>query len=79
MAIQLSIDVRNARLDAIETVLGSAPIMDLRSGAAPASAGAADSGTLLAQFALPADWMAAPASGSKVKAGTWSFVGWRPL
>jgi len=34
MAIQFSTDVRNARLDAIETEIGTAPILRIRTGAA---------------------------------------------
>lgn len=71
MAIQLSGAVRNARLDAIESTIGTAPILEIRSGAAPANCAAADSGTLLASMTLPSDWMAAAASGAKAKSGTW--------
>jgi hypothetical protein len=71
MTIQLSVAARNARLDAIETAIGASAILKIRSGAAPASCAAADSGTVLATLALPADWMAAAAAGSKSKSGTW--------
>jgi len=71
MATQLSIAVRNARLDAIETAIGVSAILKMRSGAQPANCAAADSGTVLATLNLPADWMAAAASGSKAKLGTW--------
>lgn len=71
MAIQFSIAVRNARLDAIETAIGASPIMRIRTGAAPASCATADSGTVLATLNLPADWMADAASGSKSMSGTW--------
>jgi hypothetical protein len=71
MAIQLSVAVRNARLDAIETAIGASAIMKIRSGAPPADVATADSGTVLATIALPADWMAAAATGSKAKSGTW--------
>lgn len=74
-AVQLSIGVRNARLDAIETAIGTLPIIEFRSGAAPADCATAPSGTLLAQSALPSDWLAAAAAGSKAKAGTWQFSG----
>jgi hypothetical protein len=33
--------------------------------------GTADSGTVLATMTLPSDWLAAAASGSKAKSGTW--------
>lgn len=74
MAVQLSTSVRNARLDAIETTIGTSAIMEIRSGAAPANCAAADSGTLLASLTLPSDWLAAAASGSKAKSGTWQDV-----
>lgn len=73
--LQISVPVRNARLDAIESTIGAAPILELRSGALPANCAAASSGTLLAQAALPSDWMAAASAGSKAKANTWSFTG----
>ena len=36
MAIQFSVSVRNARLDAIETTVGASPKLQIRTGAAPA-------------------------------------------
>lgn len=75
MAIQLSDTVRNAKLDAVETAIGAAPTLEIRSGAQPANCAAADSGTLLCSITLPSDWMAAAASASKAKAGTWSGTG----
>jgi hypothetical protein len=71
MAIQLSTSVRNARLDAIESAIGASAILKIRTGAQPTDCAAADSGTVLATLNLPADYMAAAASGSKAKSGTW--------
>lgn len=71
MAVQLSVAVRNAMLDAIETVVGTSPILEIRSGGAPATCATADSGTLLASLPLPSDFMAAASSGAKAQAGTW--------
>lgn len=71
MTIQLSTAVRNARLDAIETAIGTSAILRVRSGAAPANCATADSGTVLATASLPSDWMAAASSGAKSKTGTW--------
>lgn len=71
MALQLSDTVRNARLDAIETAIGTAPVMKIRTGAPPASVATADSGTVLATLTLPSDWMAAASGGTKAKSGTW--------
>jgi len=72
MTIQLSVAVRNARLDSIETTVSTSPKLQIRSGAQPASCAAADSGTLLCEITLPSDWMAAASGGSKSKSGTWS-------
>lgn len=72
MALQLSVTVRNARLDSLETAIGASAILRIRTGAQPATCATADSGTVLAEMTLPSDWMAAAASGSKAKSGTWS-------
>ncbi len=71
MALQLSVAVRNARLDAIEATVGATAVMKLRSGAQPATCATADSGTVIATLTLPADWMAAAGSGAKALLGTW--------
>jgi hypothetical protein len=71
MALQLSTAVRNARLDAIETTIGTSPILKIRTGAAPAACATADSGTVLATCNLPSDWMSAASVGSKALSGTW--------
>lgn len=71
MPIQLSVAARNARLDAIETTVGTAALLRVFSGSPPANCAAADSGTLIAEMSLPSDWMAAAASGAKALAGTW--------
>lgn len=66
MAITLSVAVRNARLDVIETTIGVNALVRIYSGTVPTNAGTALSGnTLLAETAPVSDWMAAAASGSK--------------
>jgi hypothetical protein len=70
MTLALSVTVRNAELDAIETAIGASAVLKIRTGAAPGIANA-DSGTVLATLSLPSDWMAAASSGSKAKSGTW--------
>ena len=65
MTQQISVAVRNAMLDAYETAIGTSAIVKLRSGAQPANAAAADSGTVIATLNLASDWMAAASSGSK--------------
>lgn len=71
MGLQFSVAVRNARLDAIETAIGTAPILKIRTGAQPSDASQADAGTVLATLTLPSDWLAAASAGSKAKSGTW--------
>jgi hypothetical protein len=71
MAIQYSTAVRNARLDVVESTIGTSAILEIRSGSAPANCGTADSGTLLASMTLPSDWMAAASGGTKALSGTW--------
>ncbi len=75
MAIQLSVLARNARLDAIEVTAGATAKLQLRTGAQPADCATAASGTLLAELTLPADYLAAAATGAKSKSGTWSGTG----
>ena len=73
MAIQLSVAVRNARLDAIESTTGTSAILKILSGVLiPANCAATETGTVLATVNLPSDWMTAAASGSKSKSGTWT-------
>ena len=70
--MQYSTTVNNARLDAVETAISTAPTLKLYSGSAPANCASADTGTLLVSMTLPSDWMAAAASASKAMAGSWS-------
>src|SRR5262245_7882039 len=75
MTLQFSAIVRNAQLDAIETAIGTAAILKIRTGAPPASCATPDSGIVLATLNLPSDWMAGASSGSKAKSGTWEDAG----
>lgn len=71
MALQFSVAVRNAELDAIETAIGTGAVIKIRTGSVPATVATADSGTVLATVTAPSDWMAAASSGSKALSGTW--------
>lgn len=71
MAIQLSVAVRNARLDAVEVTIGTSAVLKLRTGSKPATCATADSGTVLATLSLPSDWMSAASAGAKALLGTW--------
>lgn len=72
----LSDAIRNAELDAIESTIGTAPILRIYGGSVPASEAASlGAATLLAEGTLPSDWLAAASSGSKAKSGTWTLTG----
>lgn len=73
--LQFSDAVRDARANAIETTISTAPKLRFFTGAMPVNCAAADSGTLIADLTLPSDWLNASASGVKTKLGTWSGVG----
>lgn len=75
MALQYSVAVNNARLDSVETTIGTTAHLKIYSGSVPATCATAASGTLLADLTLPSDWMSAAASGVKAKTGTWSGTG----
>lgn len=75
MALQYSVSVNNARLDAVESTTGASAKLRIYTGAAPANCAAAATGTLLVEMALPADWMTAAAAASKSKNGTWTGTG----
>lgn len=68
---QFSTAFRNASLDQFEPVAGTSAIMRIRTGAPPANAGAARTGTVLATMNLPADYMANASGGQKALQGTW--------
>lgn len=70
MTIQLSVAVRNARLNAIENAIGTSAIVKIFSGSIPANCAAADAGTVLVEFDLGSDWASDAASGSKSFSGT---------
>lgn len=70
--MQYSTAVRNAKLDAVEATIGASAVMKIWSGSKPANCAAADTGTLLAEVALPADWMAAAVDGVKAMSGSWT-------
>lgn len=70
MTIQLSTAVRNARLDAIETAIGTAAVVKIRTGAQPANCATADSGTVLVSYTLASDWAAAASGASKAFSST---------
>lgn len=74
MTLQLSIPVRNARLDIISTVIGVSAKLLIYTGSQPENCAAAPTGTMLAALELPSAWMSDAASGSKSMTGTWATL-----
>lgn len=74
MTVQLSIAVRNARLDAIEQAIGLNPVLKIKTGPVPVNCLAADTGDVLASVVLPDNWMLDAVSGSKQKSGVWTDI-----
>lgn len=74
MAHQMSTSLRNARLNVIETHIGTAPKVQIRTGSPPANCAAAASGSLLAEVTCPSDWLEDASGGSKVLKGTWQIL-----
>ena len=72
MAIQYSVAVNNARLDAVESTTGTTAVLKIFSGAVPANCAAADPTGTLVTITLPSDWMNGASAASKTKLGTWS-------
>lgn len=72
MALQYSTNVRNAKLDAVESTISTSAKLYFFTGSPPATPATANSGSLIASIDLPSDWMAAASGGSKAKSGTWS-------
>ena len=72
MPIQYSSNIYLARLDLVESTTGTAPLLRIFSGSAPANCAAADSGTLLATLTLPSDWMNTASGTTKTLLGSWT-------
>lgn len=69
--LQYDIDVRNAKLNAIVSAIGPAPVLEIRSGPPPKTCASGSSGNVLAAIQLPGDWMGDAISGRIAKRGTW--------
>ncbi len=72
MSLQLSTTVRGARLDAIETSIGTSAKLAFYSGAVAANCAASSPSGLLATLSLPVDYLASAGAGSKTLLGTWT-------
>jgi len=65
MALQYSVAVRNAQLDAWEATIGASPIIRFYDGPNPADCATAPTANVIAEGTAAADWSAAAASGQK--------------
>lgn len=74
MAVQYSVAVRNAMLDAIETTIGTGAKLYFYTGAVPANCAAADPAGLIATITCPTDWMNAASGGTKTLLGSWTVA-----
>ncbi|MFN3938722.1 MAG: hypothetical protein ACK4KW_14230 [Gemmobacter sp.] len=75
MANQFAASALNAAVDAIYADIGASPVLEIRTGAPPATPAAADTGTLLCAINLPAAWLGAAVDGRREKIGTWEGTG----
>lgn len=71
MALQYSVTVRNAKLDAVETAIGTSAVLRIITGSMPATCATAQTGTVVATCTLPSDWMNNASAGTKTLLGTW--------
>jgi hypothetical protein len=69
MALQLSIPVRNAMLDAIQTIAGTSAKLMFYTGSPPANCATATSGAKIVEFDLASNWASAASGGSKTLTG----------
>lgn len=69
--MQYSIALVNARLQAIENVIGPSPQLRIYQGTMPLTVGGLDAATLLATLILPVDWMDDPVLGIVNLLGSW--------
>ena len=65
MTLQLSVAVRNAMLDAMETQIGVSEKLMIYTGSEPANCAASTTGTKLVEYDLASDWAANASSGAK--------------
>ena len=71
MTLQLATTLRTNRVAQIETTVGGTALFKFLTGSPPANCAAADSGSTVSSFALPADWLDTATGGTVGKNGTW--------
>ncbi len=71
MAFQLSVESRNATLQALEDTVGANPILGIFTGTVPTDCATGNTGTVVATMTLPTSWLATPTNGVITLSGTW--------
>ena len=74
MTLQLATLTRNSRLNAIQTEVGTSPILKIFTGTPPSNCSSANTGDVLVTITLPSTWLSAASSGAISKTGTWEGV-----
>lgn len=73
--MKLSNQIRNQMVAQYETVLGTSPILEIRTGAPPIACESSDTGILLCSITLPSDWLTSPNTGTVSLQGIWNGTG----
>ncbi len=71
MVRQYSNGVRDGKRQSVEATIGASPKFRILTGTPPANCAAAQTGTLLGEIDLPADWLSHDGAGTSNKNGTW--------
>ena len=70
--MKFGVTLNNALLNQIETTVGTAPKFRFLTGPPEATPATAQSGTLIAEIALPSDWLNAASAEQKTRLGVWA-------
>lgn len=73
--MKLSNQIRNQMISQYETVLGTNPVLELRTGTTPTTCESPDQGVLLCSITLPNDWLTTPTTGTVTLQGGWNGSG----
>lgn len=69
--LQLSVEARNARMNALKATFGASALLKIYAGALPIQSSLPDTQTLLASFSLPSVFLTDASNGSISMTGSW--------
>ena len=72
--LQYGVELRTAQMHAFIAAVGPTPFLEMRTGAMPLNCAMADSGRLLAEFALPEEWAVAEGAALKQTGEIWRAI-----